>query len=243
MPKIDSNQTLNKSKEKRHRVIHILRRIFRHFYPKHKTIWLGQKPEEPAVFCCNHARAYGPLTMILEFPRNFRVWVIGAMCSVKKAYHHIVADFWNPRNGATKRLVKIAAVLIAPILTGVMNGLEAIPVYYDAQVSVTFKKSVDVLMEGKDIVIFPENSQPYTQYDAHFSTGFICFAYQYYKKTGKALAYYPIFACRQARTITIGKPIRYDPEKKLKENVETIGKYLCDNMMEIAKRQMKHYEK
>lgn len=231
------------TRKKRHWIIRGLKHIFQWLYPKHQMIWQTEEPAEPAVFCCNHARAYGPLTMMLEFPRDFRPWVIGAMCQVKSAYRHIIADFWKPKNAIARFFVKAAAVLIAPILSAVMNGIEAIPVYYDAQVSVTFRKSVETLLEGKDIVIFPENSQPYTQYDAHFSAGFIQFGQRYYKKTGKRLAYYPIFSCKPARTVTIGEPMRYDPGKKIRENMEQIGSYLCSKMMEMAKNQMKNYEK
>lgn len=192
---------------------------------------------EPAVYACNHDRAYGPMNMALFFPLRFRPWVIADVCYVRQVPAHVRADFWHPRRWWSKALCWIVSYLIALPLAYIMCGMEAIPVYYDGRARETFRKSVWSLKEGINIVVFPEKREPFSEYNEQFQDGFVLMAKQYYRDTGKCLKFYPTYVCRENRSIQVGHPIVFDPGASFKRHKVQIAEYLRDAVTEMGREQ------
>jgi hypothetical protein len=82
----------------------------------------------------------------------------------------------------------------------------------------TLRTTVSAMMEQDNILIFPENpltteTRRYSMKGvSQFYTGFVHLARAYYKKTGKAAVFYPVYANPAKRTITFGEGIAYDPQ-------------------------------
>lgn len=195
------------------------RPFFRLFYravrfcvPRHRVEWAeGAPPEEPCVFVCNHARAYGPLSMCTRFPRSARPWVIADMCFVRRVPAYARIDFWPGEGPFRKAMAWVLSYLIAPIAPWLMIGVEAIPVYHDSRVLETFRKSIQTLREGKDIILFPEVPDGKGLYLDRFADGFVLLGRRWATAAGKPLRFYPVFADRRNRTFHVGAPVTYDP--------------------------------
>lgn len=212
--------------------------IGRLVFPKHKTCWQEEPPPgEAAIYCANHAGAYGPVVMVTNFPRPFRPWVIDQVCFMKTFPAFSRMDFWHPKNPFSKGMFWVLSYLLAPLAKVIFCGVEAIPAHFNDNAHVTIQKSVQTLAEGKNVVIFPENRTPYSEYNEDFSSGFVYVARRYYRKTGQCLRFYPVFACRFNHTIQVGKPTVFRPEADFAEERERIKNYLRDEMTRLGRAQ------
>ena len=193
-------------------VFRLFRRLVSACVPRHRTLWAeGVPPAEPVVFVCNHARAYGPLSMCTRFPRNFRPWIVSNMCFVRQVPAYARVDFWPGNTPFQRALRWVLSVLIALPAAWIMTGVEGIPVYHDSRVLETFRKSVQTLQEGKDIVLFPEIPDGTGLYLDAFADGFVLLGSRWAAATGKSLRFYPVYACQRLRTFFVGEAVAYDP--------------------------------
>ena len=151
--------------------------------------------------------------MVTNFPLSFRPWVISDVCYIRSFPAFARSDFWHPKTWLGRAWWWLVSYLLAPLGAYLFSSVEAIPAYFDKRASITIRKSEETLEEGKNIVIFPENRTPFSPYNEDFSSGFIFTARRYYHKTGKRLLFYPVFCCKEQRVISVGKPIRYDPDQ------------------------------
>ncbi|MBQ8081126.1 MAG: hypothetical protein IJ240_04420 [Clostridia bacterium] len=194
------------------------------------------------VFVCNHGEIYGPIVTNLYVPFSFRPWVISEMMD-KDAIAQRTADgtftrwTWMP----AKWRLPIARK-VAPLIAWAMRSVDSIPVYYQDPMKLrrTFRESVTAMEAGDNILLFPENSDdmPDHRYAlsgvSHFFTGFVMLGTLYYNKTGKRANFVPIYANKQKRVLTFGKPTRYDPDAPQNEERDRICEYLRNEMLKIA---------
>ena len=152
-------------------LFNFLRWAVRLFTHSHRMAWKTAEPREPAIFVCNHARAYGPIAIGAYFSRPFRPWVVGEICDWGTAPQYMRDWFFFPKNAFMKGVFWLLSYLLTPVAVVVMNGAEAIPVFHDKRVLTTLNKSLQTLDEGKDIVVFPENSEAFSSFHNQFSVG------------------------------------------------------------------------
>ena len=201
-------------RKKTHPFYRFARKTMSIFYPRHQVNYkTAPDSVEVAMFIGNHARAYGPLTMVMCFDRSFRPWVINDILYFKSFPKFARWDFFPARTKLGKVGSWLLSYLGAPLSVAVMTGAEAIPVYYDSRVRSTFTKTLQTLKEGKNVVVFADNRVPFSKYNQNFSSGFVHTARLYYKETGIKLKFYPFYICQARHTINIGTPIIFDPEK------------------------------
>ena len=58
---------------------------------------------------------------------------------------------------------------------------------------------------------------------------------EYYKKYGKCVTFYPIFASKTKRTFRIGAGTAFNPEANRHDEKIRIADYLRDSMQELSK--------
>lgn len=167
---------------------------------------------EAAALIANHAGAFGPIAMVVHFPLAFRPWIISEVCFHKTFRAFAAQDFFHPKGKIGRFFSHVAAAAIAPVLLGIFHAVEAIPSYFDRRCVRTFDMSIDALEAGKQVVIFPENREPFSKYNEDFSTGFVYLGKSYYRKTGKMLRFFPVYCSRKAHVIAVGEAVCYDPE-------------------------------
>ena len=123
---------------------------------------------------------------------------------------------------------RLLSHLIAPLAEFLFTHAHTIPVRRDARVMTTFRKSVEQLEAGADVVIFPEKNEPYNGILWQFQEHFTDLAKIHYRKTGTAVCFVPVYTAPRLKGIYFGKPVRYNPDAPDGEERRRV----CTAMME-----------
>lgn len=201
----------------------VLKRIDRHKLIGTENI----RPDDdnPIVFLCNHGEYYGPIAAMANIPVAVRPWTI-AQISVERAevtkyiYDNTFCRIdWIPR-----ALRHPTARVVAWMLLGMMRQLQGIPVYRDNPIYLkrTFRDSVNAMLAGDNLVIFPENpnadvnSPGYeTDHVGEFFSGFAMLGKMYYDRCGRCCRFLPMYASKSKRTIWFGEELVFDPNENI----------------------------
>ena len=204
------------------------------------------RQDSPSVFVCNHGFLYGPVSAVIYLPTYFRPWIHNVMLDTETAVSqmHRSLSFLDRIFGrkASDRLIRG----INSILQWVLNSFNPIPVVRGASRDVmsTFDASLQALLEGDNILIFPEKPRELNapveddEYDPdrlrNFYTGFAHIGKMYYDATGKSLLFYPLFSDRDRRLFRIGEPVRYDAGLPPRESKQKVARELQRKMNELS---------
>lgn len=214
--------------------------IIRIFYRKRKIIGTENIPQEASLVIGNHAQIHGPITSQLFFPGYKYIWCIGQMMHIKEVPAYAYQDFWSQKPKSVRWFFKLCSYIIAPISAYIFTRADAIAVYKDARLMSTFRETVKKLQNGAHIIIFPEHDKAYNDIVNDFQDKFVDVARLYYKKTGKALSFVPMYNAPKLKTVVFGKPIVFDPELDMDTQREKICTYLKDEITALAKSLPSH---
>ena len=212
----------------------LIRRIVWLFSPKYELSGTENLPEEPCVIVGNHAQAYGPIAAELYLPRPHYTWCIGEMMNRKEVPAYAFQDFWSLKPQKLHRIYRIISHIIAWPASYVLSHAYTIPVYRDARIVSTFRRSIELLQSGADIVIFPESREPYNGIVWQFQEHFPDLAKLYYRKTGTAVSFVPMYTAPRLCRICFGKPVRYDPKAPDDEERERISTEMMESVTGLA---------
>ncbi|MGE5613502.1 MAG: lysophospholipid acyltransferase family protein [Bacillota bacterium] len=228
----------------KHKFFNLLKKIAKLFCPAH-TVKGAENvgTDMPSVFICNHSGAYGPIVMELFFPYKFVPWVIYNITSGKYCREYLEKEFIKSELKIKEPFSKWLAAIIAPLCIRVMKAVGAIPVYRGkSRILSTFNMSVEALMQGYNIVIFPENKEvKFSKYINDFYKGFVHLARKLYLETGRPLRFYPVYVNPKIKAITIGKPVVYAHSNDFGMVKENIVLYLRNTINEMAISQSANY--
>lgn len=199
-------------------------RTLKTVYPKMQVCGAENIPEGGAILVGNHAQIHGPLACELYFPDGRYTWCAAEMMTLKEVPAYAYKDFWSQKPARSRWLYHILSFLIAPLAVFLFNNANTIPVYHDTRVLRTFRETVQRLCEGANIVIFPEQDKKYNHILYDFQEHFADTALMYYRRTGKAVPFVPMYIAPRLRTILLGAPIVYDPNMPLDE----VRRCICD---------------
>lgn len=211
-----------------------IKAIVKLVYPKFRVEGQEYLPEEPVIIVGNHSQLHGPLACELYFPGDRYTWCAGQMMHLKEVPAYAFQDFWSYKPKSVRWIYKILSYLIAPLSVLIFNNANTIGVYRDARIISTFKNTVNKLQQGASVVVFPEHYQPYNHILNDFQDKFIDIAKLYHKKTGKELAFVPMYIAPNLKTMYLGKPIRYRADVPIAEQREQICTYLKESITQIA---------
>ena len=169
--------------------------------------------EEPVVFVSNHYEIFGPLAMVVSLPLKFRFWSNSIILEPTKHVEKMAADAQRAMPlltlGGARRLLK----WLTPVWERAYSYFDPIPVYKEdvGRQRASIRKSVDYMLRGDHIVLFPETAVP------HYSNGSVTafhrsFALigEYYRRaTGKQAAFVPVYIDKWRRRIAFGEVVRY----------------------------------
>lgn len=215
----------------------LARPLFRHTVKGAENI----HPDEsnPIVFLCNHGEIYGPVAGMLFCPVPVRPWTISDIAIDPKEVAEYVYRYTFSQMKWLGPLRWPLAKLCGPLSVWAMKSVECVPVYRHKprELTTTFRKSVEAMQTGDNLLIFPENpdadpDKPGYEHGrpGELFRGFPMLAQLYYSRTGKACRFVPMLAHRGMRTLSFGTEIVYDPEKHPIEE--------RDRVVEEASRQM-----
>lgn len=209
-------------------------RTVRRFSPKYTLHGTENLPPEPCVIVGNHAQAYGPIAAELYMPRPHAIWCVGEMLDRKEVPAYAFRDFWSMKPKAFHWFYRLASHVIARPVSYVLSNAHTIPVWHDARVMTTFRKSVELLDAGSDIVIFPEKNEPYNGILWQFQEHFADLAKIYWRKTGTAVRFVPMYVAPKLSEIHFGKPVQYNPEAPDEEERNRICNMMKESITALA---------
>ena len=212
----------------------ILRPFVWLFFKKMKVEGQDNLPQEPCIVVGNHAQMNGPLSGEFYFPTKRRIWCAHQMMYLKEVPAYAYQDFWSGKPKSVRWFYKLASYIIAPVSVCVFSNARTIPVFRDNRIVTTFKLTVSALSKGESVIIFPECYEPHNHIVYQFQNHFIDVAKLYYKRTGKAVSFVPMYIAPALKKMYIGKPIAFNPEAPIEEHRKEIAEYLMDAVTEMA---------
>ena len=212
----------------------IIKGIIRLCYPKIEVYGTEHLSGEPMIFVGNHCKMNGPISCELYFPMKRYTWCAGEMMHLKEVPDYAYQDFWAEKPVGIRWFYRLLSYVIAPLSVCVFNHADTIGVYHDTRIIGTFKNTVQRLTEGAGIVIFPEHNVPYNHILWEFQNRFVDVAKLYYKKTGKEIAFVPLYIAPSLHRMVLGKPIRFCAANPIEEERKRICSYLMEEITQIA---------
>ncbi|MBQ8768685.1 MAG: hypothetical protein IJZ15_03430 [Oscillospiraceae bacterium] len=210
------------------------------FYPKTEVIGQENLPEEPVLVVGNHAQMHGPIACQLYFPGKCRIWCAGQMMHLKEVPDYAYQDFWGQKKKGVRWFYRLLSYIVAPLSVCIFNNANTIGVYHDARAIATFKNTVKSLMQGESAIIFPECGMKYNRIVNDFQDKFVDVARLYYKKTGKELAFVPMYLAPALRKIYLCEPIRFCADNPIDAERQRICELLKERITEKALSLPKH---
>ena len=204
------------------------------FSPRFQLERTENIPEEPCVIVGNHSHMYGPIAGELYMPGKHMVWCAGEMMHWKEVHAYAYQDFWSGKPKAVRWFFKLLSYIVTPLAVCVFNNAHTIAVYHDTRLITTYRESMEKLQEGYSMVIFPEHYDEHNNIVHDFQDKFVDLARFFYKKTGKELQFVPLYVAPELKTLTFGKPIRFQAGANIREERGRICNELMDAITEIA---------
>ena len=218
----------------------IFRCLLKVFYPKVTVEGLENLPEKACVIVGNHSHMHGPICGEIYFPGKRRIWCTHQMTKMKEVPAYAFEDFWSRKPKWTHWFYRILSYVIAPLAACISYNASTIPVYYDSRLLITFKQTVSALEEDANIIIFPECYDPYNHIVYRFRDHFISVAKAYYKRTGRALDFVPLYIAPDLKKMYLGKPTSFCPDAPIEEERQRISTYLMEEVTRIAVQLPRH---
>jgi 1-acyl-sn-glycerol-3-phosphate acyltransferase len=164
----------------------------------------------PAIFITNHLGPTGPIETVLSIPIRFYPWGIAEMNDPQRAPKYIFDDFVHPVLHLGGKFGLLFATLLTKITVPLFKSIGVIPIdRFGGWTADGFRQSLRLLHEGKNLLIFPENSvlelDPETSMRP-FMPGFATLCSLFDREAGFAVPVYPVAVNSQAEIVIIGKP-------------------------------------
>lgn len=214
--------------------------VIRLVYPRTGSVGTENIPCEPCIFVGNHAQIHGPILSQIGFPADALTWCIGQMSNIHEVADYMYRDFWSRKKGAARVFFRLVSYVLAPVAVALFTNTKTIDVYKDSRVMKTFRRSVNALKEGKSLLIFPETYEGYNQVVCQFQKNFVDVARLYYRQTGKAVAFVPVYTAPKLHSQFFGRPVYYDPAAPVDTERERIVRCMQDAITDLAVAQPEH---
>ena len=228
--------------EERHisRLYLVIRWFVRLFSPKFKLRQTENLPDEPCIIVGNHSQMYGPIAAELYAPSPHDTWCTADMMTKGQVADYAFRDFWSQKPASVRWFFKLLSRVIEPLAILIFTNANTIPVYRDAKVYKTFRQSMEALEAGRNIVIYPECYTEHNNIVHEFQDHFTDLAKLWYRRTGKRLAFVPMYVAPTLGTMTFGEPFRYDPDSPLDQERQRICGGLMDRITALAAGMPEH---
>ena len=197
----------------------VLRRVMPHRLKDTENVHLRE--DEPVVYLCNHGEIYGPVAGMLYCPGFVRPWTISELCCDLEEATAYTKRYTLKKVGWADQTKQRVARFLAGKMLWLMREAQSIPVFRHKprELMTTFRKSVEALQQGANLLIFPEDPDTDPNSPGYKSgrppklfRGFPMLAQVYYNRTGKRCRFIPVLCYKEGRTVSFGTEILYDPD-------------------------------
>ncbi|MBR6119121.1 MAG: hypothetical protein IKQ04_02250 [Oscillospiraceae bacterium] len=217
-----------------------IRRSVSALYRRYRIQGLEHLPREGCVLVGNHCQAHGPLVGELRLPFPRKTWCASEMMEKEQVADYAFRDFWSQNPRWTHPFYRLLSHLIVPLAVLLFNHAETIPVYRDSRLLSTFRETLRCLEEGRSVLIFPEQDKRCNHILDDFQEHFIDVAKLWHRRSGKALAFVPMYICPALRVICFSEPVIFDPDAPIDAERERIKKELVRRITALAEELPRH---
>ncbi len=191
----------------------------------------------PAIYISNHLGPTGPIESILSIPIRFYPWGIAEMSDPERAPKYLYDDFVHPVLHLGGKPGLMFATFLTKISIPLFNSIGVVPIdRFGGWTADGFRQSLHLLHEGKNLLIFPENSIAPMDSETSmrpFMPGFATLCSLYQKGTSFALPVYPMAVHSGAETVTIGKAEYFHPLGKHHQAIEAFNLHIEGRVREL----------
>lgn len=212
----------------------LIRGFLKTFSRRMTIIWDEPYNGEASVFCPNHAGIWGPVDMCVHFTLRDEChpWFNADIAHKETAPDYVRQDYWwKPGCRLEKFYNAVIPNLAAAVIPPILATVPGVPVYHDMQVLKTFRQSASILKSGESLIIFAEEPAGYKSSCSYLHSGFLQIAPMMWRSNGMKLQFYPVHLDHKKKTIHVYTPVRYDPERSLKEQEQEIMDYLTPKVL------------
>ena len=201
------------------------------------------RSEFPSIFVCNHGEIYGPIASVIYMPVYFRPWSDNRMLDRELIIEHMSGTFERIPLLSSGMKLKLAKK-ITPLIIWALSSFDPIPVQRSnpKEIMKTMKLTIDAMLELDNVLLFPEAPDKHEQNErgyktsgvGDFYTGFAHLGKMYFDKTKRCVRFYPVFADKARRRLSIGKPVIYSTELPASEEKQRIANELRAEMLALS---------
>ncbi len=212
---------------------------FRNLIPC-KVVGLEKVDDKTACFVANHYEIYGPLATYLHFPLPACTWTEAQMTNRNQIARQLQSGLKKLFGFLGTKGVKGLARLIAYPLCRCIDFTRPIPVYRmnKEKTDKMLLDSVDALITGDNILVFPEKTPPGSHYKGQdvdpLQTRFIEIANKYNETTGQELSFYPLYIDKKGKQMIVGDKVTYNSTSTLHDEKLRISQELHGSLSQMA---------
>ena len=191
----------------------------------------------PAIYIANHLGAIGPIAVILSVPIRFYPWIVAEMMDIKRAPRYLYDDFIHPVLHLNGKFGILFSTLLTKITVRLLRSIGSVSIdRFGGWTKEGFRNSLNLLHEGKNMLIFPEDSLLPLDPESSmrpFMPGFATLCSLFQAEQGTPLPVYPMAVHSGSEMVSIGKPGFYS---QLSHHREAINQF--SQMMEERVRRL-----
>ena len=175
--------------------------------------------DDGTVYVCRHRDMKGPFTLHKWLPFNAHPMVLSCFLGRRECYGQVNGYTFTEREGKKKKRVSLKSAFATHGIVWGARSIRAIPVYRGSvRIAKTLRLSVDALLRGEAIAVYPDIDYRGETGDDSIYDGFLYLGELYRKRCGKSLRFVPIYIDDAGRKI------------------EEFDAVTCDNFKEDAPR-------
>ena len=213
----------------------IIRKIAQLVFPKYKAPQF-EPTDKPVVYVSHHQNMFGPVNVLLWYPKFMRVWGLSVFIDQQACYNHYVNYTFTQRFKMPPFIAKPLAWGVSYFVSRLAQSARVIPVYRRSrQIIRTLKESVETLQAGASVLIFPDID--YASDDSEVGRiyeGFLNLEKYYNLKTGEHINFVPLYANQDTKEILYGQAIRFDKDREFIDQRDEKAQELQDELNRLA---------
>lgn len=214
----------------------LLKKLMKGRYKRPEFIYLGKKFDKSAIILSNHEGTDAPMTLELYCDQPIRFWGAHEMNSgLISMYKYQSQVYYHEKKHWNLFLARLFCLIASPLTNLFYKGLNLISTYRDVRFKRTVKESLEALQNGKNIVVFPEDSKNgYLPELEGFFQGFAMLA-EICARKGMDVPIYVTYYKKKELQYIVDKPVMYSELTRNGATRAEIAKRLLDRCNQLGK--------
>lgn len=168
---------------------------------------------DPVVFVCNHYEIFGPFAVVLSLPLRFRLWSNSIVVDPVQHIDSMIIGTQHIFPFLSEKAARKLLCVLAPMVERVLKNFQPIAVYREnlGKQMKAIDKTIDAMLEGDNIVLFPETGYPAYSHGSvtEFYRSFALIGEFYRRRTGGSAVFCPVYVDKKHRRLQFGELVTY----------------------------------